>query len=192
MTQLKNAKFPKMIGELTHSNQFLKIFSLIALGIATLSLLALMFIATKPPTVLTLTQRATLLDITELPRPEIEIQSAMRLYLEKRYNWEPVNVAAKLKATESFILPASIKAFQTSTANIVHFSTEKQLTQKVYANDFKLNLGQKTVFITGDRITSIQGMKAVGLLKLELSFDSGPRTKENPWGIYITKEREEQ
>jgi hypothetical protein len=49
-----------------------------------------------------------------------------------------------------------------------------------------------TALITGDRVTSIQGLKAAGNLKLQLTFESGQRTKENPWGIYITKEKEEQ
>jgi hypothetical protein len=39
-------------------------------------------------------------------------------------------------------------------------------------------------------VTTIQGLKAAGSLRLELSFESGSRAKENPWGLYI-KEREE-
>ena len=190
--QLKNAKLPRMLGELSHSNQFLKLFALISIGIATLVTVALTIVVTKPPIILTLTPSAAVLEKTDLPSPENEIKSAIKTYVENRYNWEPNNVLAKLKLTEGFILPPSIKAFQTSVANIIHFSTEKQVSQKVYPNDVKINLNQKLVSITGDRITSIQGMKAAGTLRLELSFESGARTKENPWGIYITKEREEQ
>lgn len=190
--QLKNTRLPRMLGELSHSNQFLKLFALISIGITALVVIALTIVVTKPPIILTLSPSATILEKTDLPSPENEIKSAIRTYLENRYNWEPSNVSAKLKLTEGFILPPSIKAFQASIANIVHFSTEKQVSQKVYPNDLKINLNQKTVLITGDRITAIQGMKAAGNLRLELSFESGARTKENPWGIYITKEREEQ
>jgi hypothetical protein len=190
--QLKNSKLPRMLGELTHSNQFLKFFALIALGASLVSTVALVIATNKDPIVLTLTPNATPLENAPMPNPESEIKSAIRTYLENRYNWGPNNVQEKLKSTESFILPPSIKAFQTSTANIIHFSTEKKLSQRTYPDVMKVDLNEKTVSITGDRITSIQGMKAVGYLKLELSFESGPRTKENPWGIYITKEREEQ
>lgn len=190
--QLKNAKLPKMLGELSHSNQFLKLFALISIGITALVVIVLTIVMTKPPVVLTLSPNATVLEKTDLPSPENEIKSAIKIYLENRYNWEPTNVAAKLKLTEGFILPPSIKAFQTSVANIIHFSTEKQVSQKVYPADLKVNLNQKTVSITGDRITAIQGMKAVGNLRLVLSFESGERTNKNPWGIYITKEQEEQ
>lgn len=189
--QLKNTKLPRMLGELTHSNQVLKLFALISIGITMLALIALTVLMTRPPLILTLTPSASLLEKTELPSPETEIKSAVKTYLENRYNWEPANVAAKLKSTESFILPPSIKAFQTSITNVIHFSTEKQVAQKVYPIDFKINLNQKTILITGDRITTIQGMRAAGVLRLELSFESAARTKENPWGIYITKEREE-
>jgi hypothetical protein len=181
-----------MIGDLTHSNQFLKLFALISIGITAIVVIALAIIVTKPPIILTLAPSGIILEKTELPSPENEIKFAVKTYLENRYNWEPNSVAAKLKLTEGFILPPSIKAFQTSIANIIHFSSEKQVSQKIYPNDFKINLNQKTVLITGDRVTAIQGMKAVGNLRLELSFESGTRTKENPWGIYITKEREEQ
>jgi hypothetical protein len=190
--QLKNTRLPRMLGDLTHSNQFLKLFALISIGITAIVVTALTIVVTKPPIVLTLSPSGTILEKTELPSPENEIKSAVKIYLENRYNWEPGNVAAKLKLTEGFILPPSIKAFQISIANIIHFSTEKQVSQKVYPNDLKINLNQKTVLITGDRITAIQGMKSAGNLRLELSFESGTRTKENPWGIYITKEREEQ
>lgn len=190
--QLKNTKLPKMLGDLMHSNQFLKLFALISLGITALVMIVLSVVMTRPPLVLTLTPNASLLEKVELPNPENEIRSAIKTYLEKRYNWEPANVAVKLKSTEYFILPQSVKAFQTSIANIIRFSTEKQVSQRTYPDDLKVSLNQKTVSITGDRVTSIQGMKAAGSLHLELSFESGPRTKENPWGIYITKEREEQ
>lgn len=44
--------------------------------------------------------------------------------------------------------------------------------------------------IVGDRIMSIQTLKAAGDLKLELVFESSQRSNENPWGIYFTRERE--
>jgi len=190
--QLQNTKLPKMLGTLMHSNQFLKLFSLISLSITAIVLILLMVVVTRPPLVLTLTPNASLLEKVELPKAENEIEAAVRTYLASRYNWEPSNVVNKLKSTESFILPQSVKAFQTAISNIIRFSTEKQVSQRAYPEVIKINLNQKTVSITGDRITDIQGMKAVGTLKLELNIESGVRTKENPWGVYITKEREEQ
>lgn len=190
--QLKSTRLPKMLGELMHSNQFLKLFALASVGVAALLSISVSVLATRPPIVLALTSKGSTLDITEMPKPEDEIQAAVKKYIDSRYNWEPSSVAVKLKSTESFILPQSVKAFQTAIANIIRFSTEKQVSQKTYPDIIKINLQQKTASITGDRITSVQGLRAAGSLKLELSFESGARTKENPWGIYITKEKEEQ
>jgi hypothetical protein len=53
-----------------------------------------------------------------------------------------------------------------------------------------VDLESHKVRITGDRLTSVQGLKAAGDLTLELEYQGGDRSKENPWGIFITKEKE--
>lgn len=97
----------------------------------------------------------------------------------------------RLLESEAFVLPGNRRAFQSAAANVIRFSTEKLVSQRVYAEKIDVSLEKKTALISGDRVTLIQGLKAAGNLRLELSFESGPRTRENPWGIYITKEREE-
>ncbi len=188
---LKNARLPKMIGELMHSNQFLKVFSLSALVIVFMVLGALMVVATKDPLVITLGPDGKALERVSIPKVEDQIQEAIKSYLDKRYHWEPETVVKRLKESESYIQPSSVKAFQGAMTNIVKFSVEKIVSQRVYPSRIDVDMSKKTALITGDRITTIQGMKAAGNLKLELTFESGPRTTENPWGLYIAKEREE-
>ncbi|RYZ81152.1 MAG: hypothetical protein EOP06_24020, partial [Proteobacteria bacterium] len=65
------------------------------------------------------------------------------------------------------------------------------LTQRAYPREILVSHDGSRVNIRGDRITSIQGFYAAAELKLELTIESGSRTKENPWGVYIIKEREE-
>ncbi len=180
-----------MLGELSHSNQFLKMFSLVALLLSILTLSLLIVLVSKAPLVLTLASTGEKLEKVELPKAEVQIKEGVRAYLEKRYQWQPENVKQKLLAAQAFVLPTSMKAYQGAVANVAKFSTEKLVTQRLYAEKIEVSLEKRSVFITGDRVTSIQGMKAVGNLRLELSFESGPRSRENPWGIYITKEREE-
>lgn len=189
---LKAVKFPKVIADLSHSNQFLKVFSISTLGLLAFALVVILVLSTKEPVVLTLTPTGERLQSVSLPKPEDEIKAAVARYLEKRYRWEPQNVKERLSESESFVLPTSRRAFQGAVSNVIRFSTEKFVSQSVYANELSVDLSKKIVLVRGDRITAIQGMKAVGNLKLELTFESGPRTKENPWGIYVTKEREEQ
>jgi hypothetical protein len=188
----KNSSYPRMIGELLHSNQFLKVFSLSALLVVFMVLGVILVMATKEPVVITLGPDGKAIErMTVLPKAEDQIEAGIRRYLEKRYQWEPENVAKKLKEAEEFITPSSVKAFRGSVFNVAKFSTDKIVSQKVFPNEIKINLANGTALITGDRVTSIQGLKAAGNLKLELSFESGPRTQNNPWGIYISKEREE-
>lgn len=188
---LTNARFPKMIGELMHSNQFLKTFSAATLVILFATICALMEAQMREPLVITLDTNGKILEQVELPKPETQIKEAINAYIEKRYKWEPETVTKNLKASEAFIQPTSIKAFQGAIANIIKFSTEKMVAQKVYPTKIEVDLNKKTALVTGDRLTTVQGLKAAGNLKLELTFESGPRTAENPWGLYIAKEREE-
>ena len=188
---LKNAGLPKLIGDLMHSNQFLKVFSLASLLLVFMVLGALMVFATKDPLVITLGPDGKSLERVSLPKPEDQVQEAVKRYIEKRYRWEPESVTSKLKESEAFIQPTSVKAFQAAMTNIVKFSKEKIVSQMVYPTKIDVDMNKKTALIVGDRITTIQGLKAAGGLKLELTFENGPRTDENPWGLYIAKEREE-
>lgn len=191
--KLKLAKLPALVGSLSESNQFLKMFSILAGLIAIVLCVALLLVITRPPTVLPISAiSAEEFRVSEkLPAPEQEVRAAIRRYLDRRYHWSPNDVKNQLAAAEAFILPANAKAYQTAAENVRRFSMEKVVSQKVYPEQIDVNVEKKLVRIRGDRLTEIQGLKAAGSLGLELSFESGPRTKENPWGVYITKEKEE-
>lgn len=190
-TNLKMPSLPKIVGELVHSNQFLKVFSIATLVLLFMVLGIVMVIVTKEPMVITLGPDGKAIERTILPKAEDQIREGIKRYLEKRYQWEPENVIKKLKESEDYITPKALKAFQGAVANVAKFSIEKIVSQKVYAEKIEINLKNQTALITGDRVTSIQGLKAAGNLKLELTFENGPRTSNNPWGLYISKEREE-
>ncbi len=190
--QLKNSQFPKMLSDLSHTNQFLKIFSMVTLCLVLASFFVIFSLTNQESVILTLTPEGKILEKTKMPKAEDLIREGINRYLEKRYTWVPSDVQKKLADSSFFVSPTSQKAFGEAMANIIHFSLEKQVAQKVYPSNIEINIKDGTALVTGDRVTAIQGLKAAGNLKLQLSFESGPRTKENPWGIYITKEKEEQ
>lgn len=194
MTQAIRLKFksiPKALGELAHSNQFLKISAFYAYGLCLLLAAIIFYQAMRPPVIISLAPDASIYQRSELPLPEVEVKAAVKEYLNRRYKWDPPNVGKQLQSAQAFILPATRKTFETAVGNVARFSVEKVVSQRVHPEKISVNLDRRTVSITGDRVTSIQGLKAAGDLKLELAFDFGPRTAENPWGIYVTKEREE-
>lgn len=191
-TPIKIANYPKMIGQLIHSNQFLKVFSAITLIIAFALVILVFTLALREPTVIPLSPDAMELKSGEMPKAETEVKAAIRKYIEFRYQWKPGDVKQKLEDAKAFISPSSMKAYQAAVANLVEFSVQKVVEQRVYPKEPEVSLEKGAVFVTGDRITSIQGLKAAGGLSLELSFESGPRTEKNPWGVYITREKESQ
>ena len=109
--KLKTTQLPKMLADLTHSNQFLKVFTLASLVLTILMLFAVILMATKEPTVITLNVDGKNLEKTLLPKAEDQVREGIKRYLEKRYQWEPENVIKKLKESEEFITPTSLKAF---------------------------------------------------------------------------------
>lgn len=187
---LKELKLPKMLAELAHSNQFLKIFSVSCLGLNLLSLILVFVLATRSPLVLSFNQNAQVMDQSSMPRPEVEVQVAAKHYLELRYQWTPENVQQKLELAKSMIQSSAMRAYMGAAQNVIHFSLEKQVSQRVYGNSFAVDMDKRIVTISGDRITAIQSLKAAGNLNLELAFELGPRTRDNPWGVYVTKEKE--
>ncbi len=187
---LKNTNIPKMLGSLIHKNELLKFFAAAGMLMSILVATVLTQTVSKPPIVIPLAGSGDIYGDGTMPKPEAEIKKAINAYLELRYKWEPKNVEEKLKTAENFIAPQSLKAYRTQIANVARFSKEKLVTQKIYPSDLTVDLDNHKVRIAGDRITSIQGLKAAGDLTLELEYQGGDRTKVNPWGIFITKEKE--
>lgn len=190
--KLQGISLPKMLSDLTYKYHVLVVLSLGSLVVAALSLIVAIALSAKAPTVMAFSQNAQVLEKSDLPKAEDEIKLAITRYLNFRYKWDAKTVSENIKKAESFIESKSLAAFQNNMASVVKFSLDRDVLQRVYPTDMKVDLKSQTVFITGDRVTSIQGLKAAGNLNLALEFESGPRTQNNPWGIYITKEKEGQ
>lgn len=189
--QLKLSRYPKAMARLLHSNQFLKMFSAGILGICLLLLLALVSLIGQPPVVITLSEKGMpILEATQV-NAEDHARAALNQYLSTRYTWTPETVKEHLNQTKAFILSKNLKAFQSASLGIQKFAAERSVSQKLYPGRIEVSMSKSVALVRGDRVTTIQGLKAAGDLKLELTFEAGTRTKENPWGIYITKEKEE-
>ncbi len=188
--KLKAGAFPKLLSDLSHSNQFLKLFAVGSLLLSVL-LTSLVFVAfARKPIVITLTDTAEIMKQTELPKPEDEVRRAVLAYIERRYNWTSQTVDQQLERARAFIAAGAMRNLLDGTANVRRFSKEKNVTQRVYASNVAVDIKLGVVSVTGDRISEIQGVRAAGSMNLELQFLSGSRTMENPWGIYVIKETE--
>lgn len=188
--QLRLRKLPKALAELSHSNQFLKISNFSLFALCGLLVMIVFYQTMKAPVVLSIAPDGSVYMDAPKPDPKIEIERALREYLKHRYNWTPKTVAAQVEQSRAFIQPSTLKVFDSAMQNVVRFSTERIVTQRIYPVDIEVDIKKGIVTILGDRITIIQGLKATGDLKLELGFESGSRTLQNPWGIYIFREKE--
>lgn len=190
--KLQGISLPKMLSDLTYKYHILVILSLGSLVVAALSMILAIVLSVKAPTVMAFSKNAEVLEKSDLPKPEDEVRLAITRYIDIRYKWDAKSVSENIKKAESFIGVKSLAAFQNNMASVVKFALDRDVLQRVYPTDMKVDLKSQTVFITGDRVTAVQGLKAAGNLNLALEFESGPRTLNNPWGIYITKEKEGQ
>lgn len=188
---LKLPNFTKVLAELKHSVQFLKVFSFVSLLTGVFLILLLFKTTSQTPLVITLDQKANVLTTIEVPKIEDQVREGVKVYLSVRYTWNPKDISSNLALAEQFILNSSLKAFRVAMEGIKKFSADKEVSQRVFPDKIEIDLAKKSVQISGDRITSIAGLRAAGSLNLVLEYEFGARTKSNPWGIYFTKEKEE-
>lgn len=187
--KLKIRKFPKALAELSHSNQFLKISTLSSYGLCALMMMVIFYQASKPAYVLPLAPDASVYKEISKPDAKLEIENAIKEYIKYRYNWSPKTISEQVDKASVFILPPIKKKFNEAMKGVIRFSTEKMVEQRAYP-EVTVDLKKSIASVHGDRVTVIQGLKAAGDIHLELSFESGFRTNENPWGVYISREKE--
>lgn len=186
----KPSTFPKMLAELSHSNQFLKVFSLCTLALSITLAMATTLAFSRKPVVIALTPKGSVFQRAEMPNPDLEVRAAVQAYIEKRYNWDKDTVDKNLELAKIFVAQSQLQNFSQGVANVRKFSKERAVSQRAYAFNVAVDHKRSLVLVTGDRITEIQGVKAAGALNLTLGFQGGPRIPDNPWGVYITKEVE--
>jgi hypothetical protein len=66
---------------------------------------------------------------------------------------------------------------------------EKKVSQRFYISESKFDLKAKAVTVSGDRILVVEGLRATSPLVIQVEYDFGPRTEENPEGVYIVGEK---
>ena len=186
---LQLSPLPKRMTKLIHSNRFLKIFSLLSLVLLIFSLTSIILLSTKKPRIMAFDLSGEKLS-EEFPKAEKMVERAIREYIKYRYEWGPKEVTEKLKKAKNFITKKHELTYLKSTSKVAKFSTSKKVHQRVFPTTVNVDLKKKIVHIRGERITSIMGIRAAGSLNLKLHFSNGPHTKENPWGVYITREVE--
>jgi hypothetical protein len=189
--KLESVKLPQVLAELRHANQFLKIYSAGATFLSLLCLSLVLLLLNKESEIIVLSETGSRLAINERPDPNAQVVSALTEYIKHRYSWEPKTIKTQLALARQFVRDSALKSFDSGLAEVEKFALERNVTQRGYAASIEVDLQKQIASVKGDRVTSIQGLTASGQLNLVLQFEPGPRTKANPWGIYIVRERNE-
>ena len=186
---LKTKPFPKIMQEFALENFNLKILCSILLGTLFLSLLLVLYLVKRGPTVIALDNTGEVARL-EAKVTDIQIQAAVKEYMSYRYSWDEKTISSQLKKAMFFVHPALTSAFEKSMVEVKKFVSEKKVTQQVYAKNISVDFKEKKISILADRITAFDSLKAATEMKLTLYFEVDDRSIVNPWGVYITKEVE--
>ena len=188
--KLQTNRLPKQIADLIHSNQFLKIFSFASMALLILAFVTIIILATKAPAVIAFDTSGNNIENLPKPNPKHMVEHAIRQYIKLRYEWTPKTVSTQLKTAKAFIANKSDNAYSQATSKVEEFSVSRKASQRAFPTEIKIDLKNQVAKISGERVTSIMGVRAAGELKLELHFSGGPHTTTNPWGVYIVREVE--
>lgn len=71
---LKKAVFPKMLGNLMHSNQLLKYFSMMSFVTSIICLIAVLVLINKEPIIITMDTHAKKIEKTKMPQADDQIK----------------------------------------------------------------------------------------------------------------------
>lgn len=189
--RLEAVRLPKVLADLKFANQFLKVFALCTLFLCFASVTLAIVLVTRGPTVIALAPSGVILGIDDSSNPEREVETALRKYISLRYSWDAKTIKDKLSKAREFVNQSALKAFDYELAEVQKFAVDRGASQRGYASEVTIDLVKQSARVRGDRVTTIQGLTAAGPLVLTLQFESGPRTRANPWGIYVSKERNE-
>jgi hypothetical protein len=187
----KKIHIPQKMAELLHDNYSLKVLTLGSIVISSLLLLIVLIQVVSGPMIVPV-DATTGAKVGTLPGlwNDDSVTEAVKTYLKYRYCWNPQNQSGQVSMAKKFITSGSVSAFEKTAADLKRFSKDKNVSQRVYDTEIKVDLAHNTAHVFADRFNEIQGLKAASILNVNLFFEKGKPTVENPWGFYVSKEEE--
>lgn len=189
-TVLRSSSYPEAMRSFAEENLNLKFLCASLLGLFFVTLLLVLYLVKKGPTVVALDNTGEVSRI-EAKVTDLQIQAAIKEYVSRRYSWSEKSISSQLLKAKFFVLPMLVPAFERSMADVQKFVHDKKVNQRVYPKSVEVDLKEKKVSVIADRITEFDNLKAATEMRLVLQFALDDRTVTNPWGIYISKESEE-
>lgn len=174
-------------------NSFLKGLLITGAILFAIQSIVLAVLAFRKPTLIAVGQGETRI-FTVAPLSEEllsnELKRLVKKYVETHYNWDSSSVEKAHSDAAKYVSEKFVNAFNRANAEQVRFAKEKRISQKVFLTS-EIQVDSKTLVarISMERIFNVDGLRATSPLVLDVSFEYGPRTANNPEGIYITAEK---
>ncbi len=181
--------FPKIVQEFAEENFNLKMLSFVLLGTTFLSLILVLILVHRGPTVIALNSTGEISTI-DTKITDLQVESAAKKYIFYRYSWSPETISAQLQKARFFVDPSLMNSFDSSMVSTKRYVAQKKVTERVYSRSMSVDFAKKTITVVADRIDDFNALRAATTLNLVLNFEIGDRTVTNPWGVYVTKEIE--
>lgn len=174
-------------------NSFLKGLLVVLSVLFLVQSVVLAVVAYRKPTLIAVGQSETRVFTVTPPGDEllsVELRRLVKRYVETHYNWDFTNVEKAHAEAARFVSEKFVKAFNAANAEQVRIAREKKITEKVYlSTEIQVDPKTLTARVAMDRIFTVEGLRAASLLTLDISFEYGARTPQNPEGIYVTAEK---
>ncbi|MBX3032934.1 MAG: hypothetical protein KF865_03350 [Bdellovibrionaceae bacterium] len=173
-------------------NRILKYLVLVLGAMLSVQLVVISVLALRGPVLIAISKEAT--QRLEPKEPDTEqlmreLIRAITNYLKTRHNWDWNSVEAQTKAASSYVASDFREKYLVATSEQIRVSKEKQVAQRLYPDEPKIDMKNKTAVVHAERILIVSGVRAAQSLDLEIGFSLGERTINNQEGIYITSEK---
>lgn len=173
-------------------NRILKYMVLVLGAVLCVQLVVISVLALRGPVLIAISKELTQRLEAKEPDPEQLMRELVRAivnYLKTRHNWDWNTVEAQAKAASFYVASDFREKYLVATAEQIRISKEKQIAQKFFPEEPKIDMKSKTARIKAERILIVSGVRAAQSLDLEIGFAIGERTVNNQEGIFITSEK---
>lgn len=192
MIQKSKNKWFEVWGNEVAQNQILKYLLLVFAFANSILAISLVRISLKTPPIFAVSSIDTGI-LRNNPPPkeylESEAKRVITAYLQFRHTWDQTNIQESISKASKFVDESFRKSFAQANETQVKIAVEKKITQKFYVSKIELNLEKGFAVVSGDRLLTIDGFRAVNSLSFNLNIRLGERTILNPEGVYITSEQ---
>jgi TraE protein len=192
MIQRVHQKWFEVWGNEVAQNQILKYLLLLSTALNAASVICILFLALRTPPIFAVSSvESGILKANTVPKEflESEAKRVIGLYLQSRHNWDSNTITQSIGTAAQYVDEAFRKTYLQANETQIRIAKEKRISQKFYTNEIKVDLAQGKATVRGDRIISVDGLRAVSPLAFNLDFRMGKRIEANPEGVYIISEQ---